>query len=68
MVTSTGSPIWTWVRSVSFMFASIQTSFVETSATALVVVKEERAEMTSVPGCSESTAVAMPLNGARTTV
>ena len=68
MVTATGCPVCTRVRSVSFMLASIQCPRSATSPTALVVEKADMAEMISVPGCREPTAVTMPSNGARTTV
>src|ERR1700744_995118 len=50
------------------MFAPTHTSLDETRPTALVVVKALIAEITSVPGCSESTSPTTPSNGARTTV
>ncbi len=65
---STGLPLRTLVRSVSFMAASIQTFLSDTMPTALVVLKADIAEITSVPGCSESTSLTMPSNGARTVV
>ena len=45
----TGAPSRTWVRSVSFMSAEIQ-SLLPIKPTALVVVKADMAEITSVPG------------------
>ena len=47
---STGAPMRTWVRSVSFMSAEIQ-SLLPIRPTALVVVKADMAEITRVPGC-----------------
>ena len=65
MVKLTGASGWIWVSSVSFRSASTHIRS-PIRPTALVVVKADSADITSVPGWSESTSLTVPAKGART--